>query len=693
MTTQRREGPIAPGARRVASTLPPPSPAPSAPKPPTTTERQRTFNILRRGGPAATQERERLDRERLQAVPQQRREQAQRNIRRFVDTRGNTDLVAAISSGEQASTLRDAGFTTRDVGQARRVADVVDELALIPGAVDRQGNTNLQVALSKGIAAKELRNAGFERSDIQEAREANERLAEGKTFKARAKSISLEVADAVVPGLWARNWSSMTPAQRSLNIAMDALFFIPFAGAGLRIGTKVGSRAILTSTSEGAALFGKTVARTQGQAAGRRASAAYRDAAEGLRSNNPEAVRQARNRMIKAVGPARADSAGINSRLRALTGSRRDIRRLQQEESRSRIFGGELQAGAAERIKTGGRGTGRGTGRGRVGQGRPGSTPPRRRRGGPSPAAPRDRGGAPVATETRTISGAVQLRQTAEIISRARPKLASVSDLKAAELVKAKRARILRKAKVKLARAKRTQPKTQPKITRKTQQPTRRARKTTRRITPIPAPRLGGAAKVSPVTATRTAISARVAPSAAPRRQPAARPSAAPSRQPAKLPAGQPLVQPRLIPARPPTKTTARAKPPGRPPSKPPGRPPPSKPPGRPVSKPPSKPPSRRDPLPPGVISLGVTNATIVGFNTGATDRIVNLKTGKARFVKDDKRIPEIASRRSFRVLARGKGGKSVRLRGGIVNITISPKDVRFGRRKRITPTSKRKGR
>ncbi len=136
------------------------------------------------------------------------------------------------------------------------------------------------------------------------------------------------------------------------------------------------------------------------------------------------------------------------------------------------------------------------------------------------------------------------------------------------------------------------------------------------------------------------------------------------------------------------TTDTPPATPPRPPRIKTPRDEPPKTPPQRPPKTPPKKPPTPKlrkgkDPEFKKRIPLGVTNATVVGFNTGATDRIVDLRTGKSRFVRDDKRIPEIASRKSFTVLERGKGGKEVTLKSGVSTVTISPKDVRFGRGKR----------
>ncbi len=44
---------------------------------------------------------------------------------------------------------------------------------------------------------------------------------------------------AVIPGLWAEDWKQLTPAEQTLNIALDALLIIPVVG-GVARGTKVG---------------------------------------------------------------------------------------------------------------------------------------------------------------------------------------------------------------------------------------------------------------------------------------------------------------------------------------------------------------------------------------------------------------------------------------------------------------------
>ncbi|KKK79870.1 hypothetical protein LCGC14_2829190, partial [marine sediment metagenome] len=71
-----------------------------------------------------------------------------------------------------------------------------------------------------------------------------ETLATGITLKTRAREIGIEIADALVPGLWARNWNQLSNRERAVNIAFDALFLVPIVGIVGRTALK-GSRTII----------------------------------------------------------------------------------------------------------------------------------------------------------------------------------------------------------------------------------------------------------------------------------------------------------------------------------------------------------------------------------------------------------------------------------------------------------------
>ncbi len=190
--------------RRRITRPPPPTPPPSGPipiarpvsRPPdatpaTSTRKSRVGSGLTQlveRGQARQAEEERQDRDRLANVTPARRRAADRSLRTFTDPGGQINAVEAIRSGRGDNTLRDAGLTARQVRSARRIADTVDELAQIPGAVTSEG-VDLQVALDSGITPSRLRGAGFDRQGVTEAQQAIQLQEEGRKFKGRARSL------------------------------------------------------------------------------------------------------------------------------------------------------------------------------------------------------------------------------------------------------------------------------------------------------------------------------------------------------------------------------------------------------------------------------------------------------------------------------------------------------------------------
>ncbi len=74
-----------------------------------------------------------------------------------------------------------------------------------------------------------------------------EALATANTLKETLKETGMFVADALVPGLWARNWDKLSTKERVLNIGLDALFLVPVIGT---IGSRIikGSRAAVRTS-------------------------------------------------------------------------------------------------------------------------------------------------------------------------------------------------------------------------------------------------------------------------------------------------------------------------------------------------------------------------------------------------------------------------------------------------------------
>ena len=64
--------------------------------------------------------------------------------------------------------------------------------------------------------------------------------------------IGVGLADALVPGVWARNWNELSVVDRSINIGLDALILIPLAGPAVRVGARSAVGAIRNAFRAGA---------------------------------------------------------------------------------------------------------------------------------------------------------------------------------------------------------------------------------------------------------------------------------------------------------------------------------------------------------------------------------------------------------------------------------------------------------
>lgn len=205
---------------------------------------------------------------------------AKRNIatrvlrdRGFIDARGAVDTNRALAEGVKARVLLDAGFTAGQLARSKidaRVArekskprDLVAEIrdknvqprallregfsredvkrAQLKIFADRQlkkfeseGGVDIDSALQRGVPLSTLRQAGFAPEDITQAQIAKRVFDKGNTTTGLLKRAGVKVAEAVVPGVWVKDWNKFSNKERALNIAFDAMFIIPVAGAAAR---------------------------------------------------------------------------------------------------------------------------------------------------------------------------------------------------------------------------------------------------------------------------------------------------------------------------------------------------------------------------------------------------------------------------------------------------------------------------
>ena len=198
---------------------------------------------------------------------------ATRTLREFTDSKGAVDTNRALAEGVKARVLLDAGFTAGQLARAKieaRVArekskprDLVAEIrdknvqpkallregfsredvkrAQLKIFADRQlkkfeseGGVNIDSAIQRGVPLSVLRQAGFAPEDITQAQIAKRAFDKGNTTTGLLKRAGVKVAEAVVPGVWVKDWNKFSNKERALNIAFDAMFIIPVAGAAGR---------------------------------------------------------------------------------------------------------------------------------------------------------------------------------------------------------------------------------------------------------------------------------------------------------------------------------------------------------------------------------------------------------------------------------------------------------------------------
>jgi hypothetical protein len=182
-----------------------------------------------------------------------------KRVQGAVDKEGNVNLSAAVRQGISNQVIRDAGFSQADVKAAN--ARVVAFNRLAPFAVRDEKTKEVGIDLVAAVSRRELlgggvispgakrgvndellRNAGFTQSQIDEAKEvARQQNPAPKTkewYGQIGKEIGVPIADALIPGIWVRNWSKYSNKDRAINIAFDAVMLVPLVGSAIKAGVK-----------------------------------------------------------------------------------------------------------------------------------------------------------------------------------------------------------------------------------------------------------------------------------------------------------------------------------------------------------------------------------------------------------------------------------------------------------------------
>lgn len=154
----------------------------------------------------------------------------------YTDSKGNIDLEAAYRAGVERQTLKDAGFSKSDIADAQLRIRALRQLR--PYAVQGGGYDIVKAIDENKVSRLTLLRAGFTGPQINEAEELNRNLRPAAGTKEWylkvGKTIGVTAADAIVPGLWIRNWDNLSNTERATNIALDALFLVPFVGVAAK---------------------------------------------------------------------------------------------------------------------------------------------------------------------------------------------------------------------------------------------------------------------------------------------------------------------------------------------------------------------------------------------------------------------------------------------------------------------------
>jgi len=203
----------------------------------------------------------------------------------LINASGGVDTNKALAEGVKARTLLDAGFTTGQLARAKidaklaaqkaKPRDLVAEIrdkkiapqdliaegfarkdvkeAQLKIFADRQlekfetkDGVDIDAALQRGVPLSTLRQAGFTPEDITQAQIAKRAFDKSNTTTGLLKRAGVKVAEAVVPGVWVKDWNRLSNKERAFNIAFDAMFIIPVAGATVRAARGLKTAAKLT---------------------------------------------------------------------------------------------------------------------------------------------------------------------------------------------------------------------------------------------------------------------------------------------------------------------------------------------------------------------------------------------------------------------------------------------------------------
>ena len=194
-----------------------------------------------------------------------------KRVQGAVDKEGNINLSAAVRQGVSNQVMRDAGFSQADVKSANARVVAFNRLAPftvrdpetkevgidLVAAVSRRellGGGVIAPGAKRGVNDELLKNAGFTQAQIDEAKEVSRQLTPLPNTRAWyaqiGKTVGVQAADALIPGLWARNWNQLSNKDKAVNIAFDALYVVPLVGGAVRATGKAARAASRLSRAE-----------------------------------------------------------------------------------------------------------------------------------------------------------------------------------------------------------------------------------------------------------------------------------------------------------------------------------------------------------------------------------------------------------------------------------------------------------
>ena len=254
-------------------------------------------------------------------------------LKPFADKEGNVNTSAALrvlgekqTPAKAKAILRDAGFSQADIKDAN--ARVIAFSRLKPfttkgGGVDlvaavssqeKLGGGFISTGRKLGINDKLLRDAGFDQGQIDEARVIARNLNPSPNtrewYTKVGKDVGLQVADTVVPGVWARNWNQLSNRERAVNIAFDALFLVPLVGQVAKVGK--GARAA-SRLGKGAQGTRKTLSSVRASV-GRKPSPEIKAETQAVRSSRDNQLVQSALETKRIVGLSSSRDAKIAER-------------------------------------------------------------------------------------------------------------------------------------------------------------------------------------------------------------------------------------------------------------------------------------------------------------------------------------------------------------------------------------------